>query len=203
MEITVDGKRHMLLRTDVSTVGEVLVEINDYLQANARALQRIISDGRDIPAEDVPRVLGRTPVSDIKTLEIVSADLRELVQESIDELAEIVPELQVACQELAQVLSGKAPEQGFSAFNQLLQIWGALKERQVQIAISLELELAVQEVEGVVLAKHEEELWASLDTAKVAMENSDFAKLADLLAYDLSSLAERESSIIEMLRSKV
>lgn len=203
MEITVDGKRHMLLRADVRTVGDALIEINDYLEANSRALQRIISDGRDIPAEDVPRMLGSKPVADIQALEIISADLRELVKESIDELAEIVPELPVACQELAQVLSGEAPEQGFSGFNQLMTIWGALKERQVQIAVSLELELSVQEIEGTVLAKHEEELWALLETAKAAMENSDFAKLADLLAYDLSSLAEREASIIELLRSKV
>jgi len=202
MEIKVDGKKHMLLRVEVSTVGEVLVEINDYLQANDRALQRIISNGRDIPAEDVPRLLGRISVADIQTLEVISADLSELVKESIDELIEIVPELPVACQELAQILAGEAPEDGFTGFNQLLQIWGALKDREAQVANSLGLEMSIQELEGTPLAKHEADLWASLGAAKEAMENSDYAKLADLLAYDLSEHAEREAGIIEVLRTQ-
>ena len=203
MEITLDGKRQFLLHSDPGTIGAALIEINEYLQANGRALQNIIADGRDVPAEEITPAFGQTPVSDIRRLEIVSADIRSLVKESIAELAEVVPELPVACQELARVLAGDAPEEAFAGFNQLLDIWSVLKERQTQVAISLGIELAVLELEGASLFKHEEELWGVLKTARQAMESSDFAKLADLLAYDLSPLAERESSIVQLLQSKV
>ena len=93
-------------------------------------------------------------------------------------------------------------EQGFTDFNQLLEIWSVLKERQTQIADSLGIELAALELEGVTLSNHEKELLDKLNTARQAMETSDFAKLADLLAYDLSALAERESSIVELLSAK-
>ena len=203
MEITLDGKKQFLLQSDPGTIGAALIEINEYLQANGRALQNIIADGRDVPAEEITSAFGQMPVSDVQRLEIVSADLRALVKESIAELAEVVPELPVACQELAQVLAGDAPEQAFAGFNQLLEIWTVLKERQTQVANSLGIELTVLELEGSSLSKHEEELSGVLDTARQAMESSDFAKLADLLPYDLSPLAERESSIVQLLHSKV
>ncbi len=203
MEITLDGKKQFLLQSDPGTIGAALIEINEYLQANGRALQSIITDGRDVPAEEITPAFGQTPVSDVQRLEIVSADVRALVKESIAELAEVVPELPVACQELAQVLAGDAPEQAFAGFNQLLEIWSVLKERQTQIANSLGIKLAVLELEGASLSKHEEELSGVLNTARQAMESSDFAKLADLLAYDISPLAERESSIVQLLQSKV
>ena len=202
MEITLDGKRQFLLQSDPGTIGAALIEINEYLQVNGRALQNIIADGRDIPAEEITPAFGQTPVSDIRRLEIVSADIRTLVKESVAELAEVVPELPVACQELAQILAGDAPEQAFAGFNQLLEIWTVLKERQTQVANSLGIELAVLELEGASLSKHEEELSGVLDTARQAMESSDFAKLADLLAYDLSALAEREGSIVQLLQAK-
>lgn len=202
MEITLDGKKQFLLQSDPGTVGAALIEINNYLQSNGRALQSIIADGRDVPAEEITPTFGRTPVSDVQHLEVISADIHDLVKESIAELAEVVPELPVACQELARVLAGAAPEQGFTGFNQLLEIWSVLKERQSQIADSLGIELAVLELEGVTLSNHEKELLDRLDTARQAMETSDFAKLSDLLAYDLSTLAERESSIVELLSAK-
>ena len=203
MEITLDGKRQFLLQSDPGTIGAALIEINEYLQVNGRALQNIIADGRDIPAEEITPAFGQTPVSDIRRLEIVSADIHTLVKESVAELAEVVPELPVACQELAQILAGDAPEQAFAGFNQLLEIWTVLKERQTQVANSLGIELAVLELEGASLSKHEEELSGVLNAARQAMESSDFAKLADLLAYDLSTLAERETSIVQLLHSKV
>ncbi len=202
MEITLDGKKQFLLQSDPGTLGAALIEINDYLEANGRALQSVVTDGRDVPAEEITPAFGQTPVSDVKRLEIVSADIRTLAKESIDELAEVVPELPVACQELAQVLAGDAPEQAFAGFNQLLEIWSVLKERQTQVANSLGVELAVLELEGVSLFKHEEELRGVLNTARQAMESSDFAKLADLLAYDISPLAERETGIVQLLQSK-
>ncbi len=203
MEITLDGKKQFLLQSDPRTIGIALIEINEYLQANGRALQSIIADGRDIPAEEITPAFGRTPVADVQRLEIVSADVRTLVKESIAELAEVVPELPVACQELARILAGKTPEEVFAGFNQLLDIWSVLKERQAQVADSLGLDVATLEIEGTALFKHDEELWGLLNTARQAMEASDFAKLADLLAYDLSPFAERESSIIHLLQSKV
>ena len=202
MEITLDGKKQFVLQSDPGSIGAALIEINEYLQANGRALQNIIADGRDIPAEEITPAFGQTPVSDVRRLEIVSADIRTLVKESVAELAEVVPELPVACQELAQILAGDAPEQAFAGFNQLLEIWTVLKERQTQVANSLGIELAVLELEGASLSKHEEELSGVLDTARQAMESSDFAKLADLLAYDLSALAEREGSIVQLLQAK-
>ena len=203
MEITLDGKKQFLLQSDPGTIGAALIEINEYLQANGRALQNIIADGRDVPAEEITSAFGQMPVSDVQRLEIVSADLCALINESIDEIAEVVSELAVVCQELAQVLAGDAPEQAFAGFNQLLEIWSVLKERQTQVANSLGIELTVLELEGSSLSKHEEELSGVLNAARQAMESSDFAKLADLLAYDLSTLAERETSIVQLLHSKV
>lgn len=203
MEITVDGKQHMLLHAKPATVGVALLEINDYLLANGRALQSIVADGRNVPPEEIAGAFSHTPISEINTLEIGTADFLELVAESVAELAEVVPELHVACQELAGILSGEAPHEGMPGIGQLLEIWTALKERKAEIVKSLGLDAGVLDVAGVSLLKHEQDLDGLLDTTRAAVEASDFVKLAELLAYDLSTFAEREADIIARLQSKV
>ena len=201
MEITVDGKQHFLLHSDPGTVGDVLIEINEFLQANGRVLQGIVADGRNVPAEEITQDFGGTPVSGIGTLDITSADQRELARESIDELAEVVPELPVACQQLSTLLAGDAEEEALEGFDNLLKIWAALKERQAQIVDALSLDAAELELEGGRIADHDKELQRLLEKARSARAKPDLAVLADVLAYDLSPLAEREADIIALFRS--
>ena len=59
-------------------MGTALVEINEFLHANGRALQSIIADGANIPAEDITSSFAAKPISSIATLEITSADHRDL-----------------------------------------------------------------------------------------------------------------------------
>lgn len=201
MEIVLDGERGFALQTDPETVGDALVAINDYLLGKGRGLQEIVSDGEAVPAEQLTLEFGRRPVSEVRLLEIVSADLLELARESIKDIKEVLPELPAVCQGLSQVLGGDSPQDGFGGFNQLLEIWEALKERECQIVAALGVEMEALEVSGTSLATADGQVHDVLDKARKAMERSDYAGLSQLLAYDAFSLAERETEIVALLES--
>jgi len=203
MEILVDGEKHVLLHADPGTVGAALLEISQFLDANGRALQRIEADGREVAAEEITQAFGATPITEITTLEITSADTRDLARESLDELAEVVPELPVACQQLAALLSGDTEQEALEGFDNLLEIWAVLKDRQAQVLSALALDSAELQVEDSSLAQRNQDLENQLRSARQARHQMDLATLSDLMSYELAPLAELEIAIIALLKSKL
>jgi hypothetical protein len=179
-----------------------LVELNTWLQRNGRALQRISIDGREIPAEELTLEIGNTPAAKVARLDVSSARVVDLVAEALREVEDVLPEMPVACQTLAQILGGEKPEEALDSLTQVLAIWAALVERRRQIADALALDLGAIESAGRTLADRDLSLRETLAHIKSARENRDFAALTDLIAYDLFEFAESEAEIFAVLRAQ-
>jgi hypothetical protein len=203
MQITVDDESGFVLKSNPVTLGEVLFEITGYIQSKDRAIQVIIMDGKNIPPEELTREIGETLVSAVGTLEVHSTGLTELVVDTLDEIAEVIPELPTACHELAQILVGEDPASCFGQFNQFPDIWEVLKDRQGQVISLLGIEIDTVAVDGIPVAEHDARLKDCIKNARKCMESSDFPGLSDILSHDLAELAEFEEGIIEVLRRKV
>lgn len=201
MEILVDGKKQFTLQSNPGTVGGVLIEISEYLESNGRVLQGVVADGKPVPPEEIMGKFGRMSVSEVTSLDVASANMLELVDESIGELKEVLPELPAACQALSEVLASETPQDGFSAFNQLLEVWEVLQERRAQIVSALGLDTYVTKLGDVTFAEREEGLTEALARARKLMEESDFVALADLMAHELSDFADQERDIVSILEA--
>lgn len=202
MELRLDIPEPFTLSPNARTLPEVLVEVNDFLEGRGRTLQGVMVDGQDIPPEQLGVVLRNKTVSDVKILAIRSASVRDLVLESIAEVVEVLPELPVACQQLSSVLAGESPEEGFKPFNDLLEIWAVLEERQRQAGDMLGFGLGEIEVEGETVQKHRAAVRDLIEKARTALEKSEFIPLSQLLAYEMSERAEREQPIMDALRQR-
>lgn len=201
MEILVDGKKQFTLQSNPGTVGGVLIEVNEYLESNGRALQGVVADGQPVPPDEIMGRFGRLNVSEVSSLNIISANVLELVDDSINELKEVLPELPAACQALSEVLASESPQDGFSAFNQLIEVWEVLQERRTQIANALGLDVYEAKLGDTALVTREEALSAALAQARKLMEESDFVALADLMAHELSDLADQEGGVVGVLEA--
>ena len=199
MDLVLDGQRDFSFQTDPTTLAAAIIEINDYLQAQGRALQAIVVNGEPVPPEELGQKVGQRSLDGVESLEIQSADMSDLVLETIEELREVLPELPVVCQTLAQVLRGDTPQDGFGQFNQLFDIWNIVSHRQDLIARTLGADFEQLTVNGRSAAVRSNQLADAQSAARAAMESSDLAALADLLAYDLASLAEEETELVDVL----
>ncbi len=202
MEIYLDGARQLTLQANIPTVGAALVELNAWLQRNGRALQRISIDGRDISADELTLEIGNLPSGGVNRLEVTSARVADLVLEALDEVENVLPELPVACQTLAQILAGENPAEGLDSLDQVLGIWAALRERRHQIADALGLELTAMSVSNRSIADRDASLGELLGRIDAERAKKDFTALSDLIAYDLFEFAEQEPDVFSALRAK-
>lgn len=203
MQITVDDETRFVLKSSPDTIGAVLLEITEHVQSKSRAIQVILLNGQDMSPESLTPEFGKTPVGEIQTLEVRTASMGDLVLNALEEISGVIPELPSACHELAQVLGGDDPSSCFGQFNQFLDIWEVLKERQQQVVNLLNVDIGTMPVGSASVSSHNAELDKLINHARKCMEASDFPGLSDLLSHDLANLAEAEEDIILLLKAKV
>jgi hypothetical protein len=199
MKLTVDSDSNVNMVSNPTTLSDVLLDVTSMLGGGGRVIQSIVLNGTDIVPEALTPELGATAVTNIETLVIESADMRTLIRDALAEMGEVLPELPAACHSLAEVLQGDAPAEGFALFNQLLDIWEVVKERQLQAVHALAVEPESVQAGNSTLATHNALLDETLAKSRAMMEASDFASLGDLLSYDMNEMAQTEASITATL----
>ncbi len=199
MKLTVDNDSSIPLISNPSTLSDVLLDVTGMLGNDGRVIQSINLNGTDIAPEALTPELGATLVESIDSLSIESANMKTLIRDALLEMGEVLPELPAVCHSLSEVLQSDNPGEGFGQFNQLLDIWEVVKERQLQAVNVLALEQEAVQVGDTTLAAHNTLLDSTLAKSRNMMETSDFAGLGDLLSYDLNEMAQAESEITEKL----
>ncbi|MEX2015520.1 MAG: hypothetical protein WD873_02710 [Candidatus Hydrogenedentales bacterium] len=202
MDVVIDGERFDG-DTAGRTVPQLLGEIDAQLRARGRGILSIRLDGRHVTPEALPAALsGRTP-QNVARLEIESDDMLALAEENIAHIKEVLPELPVACHELAAVFHSTTPDRGYEQFKQLAEIWSSLKEQEQQIAAALDVEMSGLVVGRQTLDVRHAELNRCLEEAAAALEVRDTVLLGDLLEYELAPFAETEIALIDELEARV
>ena len=203
MQLIVDGQKDYSLSSRPSTLSEVLLVLSDEFKTHGRILLGIVLDGEALAPEQLTSQLGLQSVVDINSLEVTSASLSELIHETLEEVAEVVVELPVVCREISEALIGDDPASCFGYFNQLLEVWEVLKERQAQVIVNLEFPSESILMGTDSIDDHNAQLDASIAKAKNLMESSSFQELSQLMTQDLMKKAECEAEWIDVLRSLV
>jgi len=202
MEVTLDGERNFAIEGDPKDALAVMAAVNRYLRERGRAIMAVRVDGRDLSPQAVHAQLAGTDNAEIDELVVESKPIGALVNETLAELREHLPELPVACRSLAQIFQSEKPEQGFEPFVALADIWKNVKERQRLVVSALDLDLDELQVNGATLNRKSEELNGFLEEAVGALNAQDCVAIGDLLEYELAPRAEEEAAIVELLQSR-
>lgn len=200
MNIWVDGAA---VETPNSEAGDALTAIaalNERLRAGGRAIIHVAVDGLDVPFAELAGRLSGAPAASIARIELQTTGLHQLVDEALTELEGSISELPTACHQLAAVFQGEFPDEGFEPFQRLAGIWEHIKERELQIASALEIQLGDKQLHGKALEAHHEELNRFLIESVDAMEKRDTVLLGDLLEYELAPRASLETEIVALLK---
>ena len=203
MDVYVDGVQESWANEVAGTVLEVVAALSSRLQENHRALLSVQIDGENVTPEDLRSRAGDRPSDGIKRLDIVSEPLGRLVEQSLRDLDEHLPMLPQVCHKLAAVFQSETPEDGYTPFQQLAEIWHAVKVREMQLANALDVPLGELIVDGRTILQATEELNDYLREAEAAIRAGDSVAIGDLLAYELAPRAEMESKIVAILREHV
>ena len=199
MDILVDGEKSFDGLEWTGTLSEVIVDVCDRLNDAGRAVLQISVDGDALSLDSFEEDLGEKALCEVSVLEIRSESVLTLVEATIEELQDVLPELPSVCHQLAEVFQRGEPKEGFEKLPQLLDIWHAIKTREDQICRALKLEPDLLVVDGASLPQLQAQLNEILGKTAVALETEDTVALGDLLEYELAPLAELEPEIVTTL----
>lgn len=199
MDMIVD-QEPIVLAEGPSDVLDALAAASESLRENGRAVLAVQVDGEAIPPDQVRERLRGMPVSEAGVLAITSEEIFVLVDDCLEELEELLPELPKVCHNLAEEFQGEWPEAGYEPFHQFARIWQTIKEREIMVTSALDLDLDALGVRGAPIAQMHRELNKILDEAADALKTGDCVLLGDLLEYELAPRAEAEIEIVALLR---
>lgn len=203
MDVYIDGQAEVWAEEWTGTLLEVVAAISTRLQESHRAVMAIRIDGTNVSPEDLRTHVGERSSAEVQRLEIESEPLHRLVEDSLRELDEHLPMLPQVCHKLAAVFQSENPEDGYAPFQQLAEIWHAVKVRQIQLANALDVRLDAEMIDGRTVMQATEELNQFLREAEEAIRAGDSVAIGDLLAYELAPRAELEAKIVAKLRERV
>lgn len=202
MEITIDNVAFTGLTAEPGDVLEAVAAVSDYVRTRGRAVMSVRVDGAQVPPDQLAKTLRGKPVAETGTVEITTQDIKTLVDNALAELEKVLPDLPEVCMKLAEVFQSQDPDAGYEPFQQLAAIWKTVKERQIQVAAALNIDLNSAIVDGKPVSEHHNELNGLLADAAEAIQNGDSVTLGDLLEHELPPRAEMESRIVALLRSR-
>jgi len=200
--VIVDGERNFAVQGEPEDALAVVAAISDFLRERGRAIMTVTADGKDIQSQDLTKTLEGLSLDELSILEVSSDEIATLVDTSLREIMEVLPELPNACHGLAQVFQGENPEEGYEPFEELANIWATIKKRESMAASALDLDLEGIQIEGKSIAEIHQTLNVHLEEAVQALVDGDCVLLGDLLEYELAPRAELEATIVAMLHEQ-
>jgi len=202
MKISIDNVAFSGLIEEPRDVLAAVAAVSDYVRTRGRAVMSVRVDGAPVAPDALAETLRNKSAEDVDTLEITTEDIKSLVDNALSELEQVLPDLPQVCRRLAEIFQSEDPDSGYDPFHQLAAIWKTVKERQIQVASALDIDLNSAVVDGKPIAEHHAELNTLLAEAAEGIQKGDCVTLGDLLEHELPSRAEMEARIVGMLRSR-
>ena len=202
MKISIDNVAFNGLTEEPSDVLAAVAAVSDYVRTRGRAVMSIRVDGAHVTPDALAETLRGKKAAEVGALDITTEDIKSLVDNALSELEQVLPDLPLVCRRLAEVFQSEDPDSGYDPFHQLAAIWKTIKERQIQVASALDIDLNSAIVDGKPIAEHHAELNLLLAEAAEGIQKGDCVTLGDLLEHELPPRAAMEARIVTMLRSR-
>ncbi len=203
MEIIVDGVQNHQIQGEPEDLLEAFRILTDNLHSKRRAIVALRLNGDLISPEDVQLRMENVPINSPVSIEITTQDIDEMSMNCLNQLMENLPELPIACRELAQLFQSGKPHDALNSFVELTELWHIVKERQLLVAKTQNIDMAAFLINGKSIQEQHAELNAFLNDALDTMQSEDWIALGDLLEYELAPRADEEQQVVALLREQV
>ena len=202
MEVIVDGGKNFDFDIEPEDVFEAIKSVSEQLHSDGRSVMSIELDGESVFPDKLDEKTKKKPVSSVQQLVVTSEETNKLVGDCLLELEQVLPNLPIACQELAKLFQSQTPESAYEPLQQLITIWSVVKERELMIANALDIAVEELDIGGESMDQVHNKLNKFLTEACEAIKAGDSVLLGDLFEYELAPLAELDSSIVARLKEE-
>lgn len=200
MIVTLDGGR--LSGSFPTQTLQALIDEIRQAHLSDRLIVSVMLDGQQLLDQELTQQLNE-PVQEVKHVELISADPRELVSSALREVAE---QLESAAENEAtvaeQLRSGEMSEAA-TAFRDFLQVWQACQQTIVNCSGLLGKDLTTMQSGGKPIRAHLDSLTDKLRELRDAFEARDTVLLSDLFQYEMPETCRTWQGILNDLATDV
>jgi len=180
------------------SVGEAIAEAAVAAEQRGRIVVEVIVDGR--PWTDLH--LGADP-TDARDVSIVTADLRDLVRETLSDSSAALAEADVMQRRAAELIQGNRGPAALAELTEAIGIWAAVREAIVKASEAMSIDLDELRLGDDSIHQVLTRLTAQLRAVRSALQADDPVGLSDTLLYDMPEVVGEWRELLEVLRSHV
>lgn len=189
------------ITTDARTIGEALRAAADQVEPAGRLIVDVIVDGHRWT--DTELTSATMLAGEASELDLVSADLRSLVIETLGDVAGALTEADAAQRSAAELVQSDRIVEAMEPLGRAIGIWTQARDVLVQSASLTGLDLAAITCGDATVGAAAEELGAHLRTIRTALEEDDPATLSDTLLYDMPAVVVQWREIIDLIAERI
>ncbi len=201
MEIYIDEKLFTAEEFSVGTIEETVRDIQGKHCSEGTLIVGLSCNGQEVPSGDMTETLGQE-VSTIERLDIVTADYRSLVLNTMSEASESMRGAIDDGKRIAGMLVSGQTAEAIRELGDCVRVFQQVHDaigKSLQI-LEIDIDSVGENGESVIdsLAKPRE----VLTDIKDALQNTDHVRLADILEYEMEQAAVNWENIIGRIRAE-
>ncbi|MCD6574547.1 hypothetical protein J7K97_02575 [Candidatus Aerophobetes bacterium] len=194
MKIIIDGYEDLVIPEEDETLGELLVQLESWINENKRVVIQVRLEGKSLSEED-KKILFNKKVSEFKTLELYTANLWQWAINSLEEIKSYLPEIAKEVEKVSLLIQKGNHKSAFSLLERCIGLWDEANEVLEKIEKIFALDYTKIFLERNVLWKVEK-IVQFLKEAKRAIKDNDLLTLADVLEYELAPRIREERKLV-------
>jgi len=194
MKIIIDGYEDLVIPEEDETLGELLVQLESWINENKRVVIQVRLEGKSLSEED-KKILFNKKVSEFKTLELYTANLWQWAINSLEEIKGYLPEIAKEVEKVSLLIQKGNHKSAFSLLERCIGLWGEANEVLEKIEKIFALDYTKIFLKRNVLWKVEK-IVQFLKEAKRAIKDNDLLTLADVLEYELAPRIREERKLV-------
>lgn len=196
MKIYEDGREVAVEFKAEDTLEKIIAMLDHKADSENKIVSSIVVDDVVMSGEN-ENTLNAKLARDIQKLEIAIEAESVLVLRALNESAEYLPQLAQGLDDISLLFQAGNRNEAFDKFTQCLSGWIQI----IQLFRSLEKirNLDYTEIklsDGTSVKDNNSKLLELLEETKVAMENDDIVALSDLIEYELSPVAQKQTEVV-------
>ena len=198
MKITIDGCQDLVIPEEEETLGELLIQLEEWVKENKRVIVQVKLEGKIFPEKNKEIVLHRK-VGEFKVLELFTANLWQWAVDSLKEMEEELPRIALEMEKVGFLIQKGNYQDAFSLLDKSIEVWDRINEalRYVERLFALDYSQIFPERKGI--SGEMEKVKDLLGEANRAMEQNDLLGLADILEYELAPRINEERMAVDKI----
>ncbi len=198
MKITIDGCQDLVIPEEEETLGELLIQLEEWVKENKRVIVQVKLEGKIFPEKNKEIVLHRK-VGEFKVLELFTANLWQWAVDSLKEMEEELPRIALEMEKVGFLIQKGNYQDAFSLLDKSIEAWDRINEVLRYVERLFALDYSQIFLEGKGISGEMEKFKDSLKEANRAIEKDDLLALADILEYELAPQINEERMAVDKI----